>query len=162
VRAVRNPFEPIRAMSWDSVRRHRRLWSRYLPVRMLRAFANEFLAECRDLGIATPQGTVGITLTGHANESTFLDLLNRIPDGNWELLCHPAHEDALWLTLGPRPGSGARDLELLLSAATRECIRENGIQLTSYADLYAGTRAATASSTASSMVPSLGEIAASG
>ncbi|HZW52035.1 MAG TPA: ChbG/HpnK family deacetylase, partial [Rudaea sp.] len=62
VRAVRNPFEPIRAMSWDSVRRHRRLWSRYLPVRMLRAFANEFLAECRDLGIATPQGTVGITL----------------------------------------------------------------------------------------------------
>lgn len=156
--AVRNPFEPMCAMSWQRLRRRRDLWSRYLPVRMLRAFSDQFVSECRNLGIATPQGTFGITLTGYADESSFLELLDRVPDGNWELLCHPAYEDELWLQLGPRPGSGKRELELLLSPHVASAIHDNGILLTSYSDLYAGARAAVASATTS--VPVLGDAAA--
>lgn len=149
VRAVRNPFEPVGAMAWRDVMRRRDLWSRYLPVRMLQAFADEFVAECKNLGLATPQGTLGITLTGFADRDSFLELLNRVPEGTWELLCHPAYEDALWLQLGPRPGSGHQELELLLSKETAECVRDNGITLSSYADVYAGTRVATAVAAAS-------------
>ncbi len=156
VRGVRNPFEPARAMPWGNAWRRRDLWARYLPVRMLRAFAEAFRLECAALGLSTPQGTFGITLTGHAERESFFRLLNRVPEGTWELLCHPAYEDDLWRALGPRPGSGARELELLLSFATRECIRDNGIVLTSYADVYATTRVATA---AAAIVPpaTLGE-----
>jgi chitin disaccharide deacetylase len=163
VRAVRNPFEPVRAMAWSSAWRRRDLWSRYVPVRMLRAFAEAFAAECKDLGLATPQGTFGITLTGFADRDSFLDLLNRVPEGTWELLCHPAYEDELWLQLGTRPGSGARELELLLSPAVRDCVRDNGIVLTSYNDLYAGTRAATAVAAVASPAmaeSALGDVAA--
>jgi predicted glycoside hydrolase/deacetylase ChbG (UPF0249 family) len=159
VRAVRNPFEPTRAMGWSSVWRRRDSWSRYVPVRMLRAFAEDFEVECANLGLATPRGTLGITLTGFANRESFFDLLNRVPEGTWELLCHPAYEDDLWLQLGPRPGSGSRELELLLSPATRECIRNNGIVLTSYTDLYAGTLSVEAAATATEMAAPLAEVA---
>jgi len=161
---VRNPFEPVRALGWSNAMRRRDLWGRYMPVRMLRAFADDFVQECTDLGIATPQGTFGITLTGFADRESFLDLLNRVPEGTWELLCHPAYEDELWLALGPRPGSGARELELLLSPIVRDCVRDNGIVLTSYNDLYAGTRAATAVAAAAPATlaeASLGDVAAS-
>lgn len=164
VRAVRNPFEPSRAMGWRDVMHRRDLWSRYLPVRMLRAFADEFVAECKNLGLATPQGTFGITLTGFADRDSFLELLNRVPEGTWELLCHPAYEDALWLQLGPRPGSGHTELELLLAKDTADCIRDNGIVLASYADVYAGTRAATAAASAAGTTalaePTLGDATA--
>lgn len=158
VRAVRNPFEPVRAMSWGKAWRRRDLWARYVPVRMLRTFAEAFLAECANLGLSTPQGTFGITLTGYADRESFFNLLNRVPEGTWELLCHPAYEDDLWRALGPRPGSGTRELELLLSPATRDCIRDNGIVLTSYADVYAGARATTAA-TAVTAPPALAEAA---
>lgn len=159
VRAVRNPFEPVRAMGWSHAWRRRDLWTRYVPVRMLRAFAEAFEAECRNLGIATPQGTFGITLTGFADRNSLLALLDRVPEGTWELLCHPAYEDELWLRLGPRPGSGARELELLLSPVVRDCIRDNDIVLTSYTDLYAGTRTATAAASTAA-VPVLGDATA--
>lgn len=158
VTAVRNPFEPMCAMSWARLRKRRDLWSRYVPVRMLRAFADQFLAECENLGIATPQGTFGITLTGYADEPSFLELLDRVPEGTWEMLCHPAYEDELWLKLGPRPGSGKRELELLLSPHVAATVRDNGIMLASYSDVYAGTRAAVAA--ASGSVPLLGDAAA--
>ncbi len=163
VRAVRNPFEPARAMAWSNAWRRRDLWSRYVPVRALRAFSQAFQLECHNLGLATPEGTFGITLTGFADRGSFLDLLNRVPEGTWELLCHPAYEDELWLELGPRAGSGTRELDLLLSPAVRDCVRDNGIVLTSYNDLYAGTRAATAAATVTPSLAdsALGDIAAS-
>lgn len=159
--AVRNPFEPICAMSWRGLKHRRDLWSRYFPVRMLRAFSDQFLAECSNLGIATPQGTFGITLTGYADEPSFVELLDRVPGGTWELLCHPAHEDELWWKLGTRPGSGERELELLLSPHVAATIRDNGILLASYSDVYAGTRAAVAAATTGTTISSvLGDAAA--
>lgn len=164
VTAVRNPFEPMCAMSWQRLRSRRDLWSRYLPVRMLQAFADQFVAECRNLGISSPQGTFGITLTGYADEESFLEMLDRIPAGNWELLCHPAYEDEMWLQLGPRAGSGKEELQMLLSPHVAATIRDNGILLASYSDLYAGTKAAAATAASATPgpagVPTLGDATA--
>ncbi len=144
VRAMRNPFEPPQAMAWTDVLFRPALWSRYLPVRTLRVFAAEFQSQAAWHGIFTPDGTIGITLTGFLNEPLLLDLLGRLPDGTWELCCHPAHEDDRWLALGTRPGAGQRELRLLASPALRRRVQAMGIDLISYGDLQAEPQSATA------------------
>src|SRR6185437_7830737 len=44
--------------------------------------------------ILTTRGTVGISATGHLNSTTLRDLLKAIPDGTWELVCHPGYNDS--------------------------------------------------------------------
>ncbi len=135
VPAMRNPFEPVEIMKWAEVLFRPALWSRYLPVRTLRIFAEEFRRQAAWHGIATPDGTIGITLTGFLNSDLLLELLRRLPEGTWELCCHPAYEDAQWHALGPRPGSGQRELELFASADLRQAAQSMGIELISYAEL---------------------------
>jgi hopanoid biosynthesis associated protein HpnK len=144
VRAMRNPFEPPQAMRWGEVLLRPALWARYLPVRMLRVFAAEFRHQAWWHGIAIPDGTLGITLTGYLNEASLMELLRRVPDGTWELCCHPAYEDAHWQTLGPKLGSGERERELLCSPALRQQVERMGIELISYAELAQETRKAAA------------------
>jgi chitin disaccharide deacetylase len=144
IRTMRNPFEPPQAMRWAEVLFRPALWSRYLPVRTLRVFAAEFQHHAARHGIATPDGTVGITLTGFLNERLLLELLQRVPEGTWELCCHPAYEDAQWHRLGSRPGAGQRELELFASPELRERVQAMGIELISYADLEPETRRAAA------------------
>ena len=144
VRALRNPFEPPQAMRWGEVLWRPSLWLRYLPVRTLRVFAAEFRHYAAWHGMATPDGTLGITLTGFLNEASLMELLRRVPDGTWELCCHPAYEDAPWKALGPKPGSGERERELFSSAALRKHVENLGIELMSYADLGQETRRAAA------------------
>ncbi len=135
VRAMRNPFEPAEAMRWGEMLRRPILLSRYLPVRTLRVFASEFRWHAAQHGIATPDGTLGITLTGFLNEHLLMRLLQHVPDGTWELCCHPAYEDAQWRALGPRPGSGQRELELFSSPLIRRRVEQMGFELISYTDL---------------------------
>jgi chitin disaccharide deacetylase len=85
---------------------------------------------------------VGITLTGFLNQALLLELLRRVPDGTWELCCHPAYEDAEWR--GPRAGSGLRELELFSSPAVRRRVEAMGIELMSYAELGQEKRRAAA------------------
>lgn len=160
VRAVRNPFEPAGVMSWNELWRRRELWARYLPVRALQTFADDFRRECDRLGIATPEGTLGITLTGFADQASFSEVLNRVPEGTWELLCHPSYEDEQWLTLGPRPGSGLQELRVLLSAQTKAAVTDNQISLVSFADVYANVRPMAHPATAATAVAALGDAAA--
>jgi len=62
-------------------------------------------------------------------------LLERLSEGTWELLCHPAYEDDAWRALGTRPGAGEAELRILTSDATRRCLERCGIELISYRDL---------------------------
>jgi predicted glycoside hydrolase/deacetylase ChbG (UPF0249 family) len=144
VGAMRNPFEPPQTMRWGEVLFRPALWSRYLPVRTLRIFAAEFQRQAAWHGLRTPDGTIGITLTGYLNKPLLLELLRRVPEGTWELCCHPAYEDARWHALGPRPGAGQRELELFASAELRRCAESLGIELISYAELEPVTQSAAA------------------
>lgn len=135
VRALRNPFEPTQATPWREALSRPALWARFLPVRTLRVFAAEFRYCAAARGLLTTDGTIGITLTGRLDEPTLLELLRRLPEGTWELCCHPAYEDAQWRALGPRPGSGARELELLASPSLRRHIEAMGVELISYSEL---------------------------
>lgn len=85
--AVRNPFE--------------RRWSgigspvRQAQVLALRFFQRGFesLPQLRSGIVATTDGTIGVSATGDLNSMTLEKLLAAMPEGTWELVCHPGYND---------------------------------------------------------------------
>ena len=64
VRAVRNPFGPRLPPRSSHLLTRPTLWTRYVEVRILRAFAGKFREAVDREGFATPDGTLGIVVTG--------------------------------------------------------------------------------------------------
>lgn len=144
VPAVRNPYEPPEVMRAMDVLPRPRLWTRWLPVRALHVFAAEFRRQARAAGLVTSDGTIGITLTGFMGQRWLESLLERLPEGTWELLCHPAYEDEAWQAIGTRPGAGESESRILKSEESRRCLERCGIELISYHDLVGECRSAAA------------------
>ena len=48
----------------------------------------------RQAGIATPDGTLAIVATGSLNERLLRLMVEHLPEGTWELVCHPGYNDA--------------------------------------------------------------------
>jgi predicted glycoside hydrolase/deacetylase ChbG (UPF0249 family) len=89
VHAIRNPFEP----SW-AVRTGHNL-RRRLMVTAFATLRRRFLAmpPIASGQIRTTQGTIGVSATGDLNSTSLQSLLDRIPPGAWELVCHPGYND---------------------------------------------------------------------
>jgi chitin disaccharide deacetylase len=133
VRALRNPFAPIRGMV---LAERPSLWKRWIQVRALHGLAGKFRRAVGEAGMITPDGTFGMVATGALDERRFRFLIENLPPGTWELVCHPGYNDAALQSLRTRlRESRARELQLLTSAATRELLARNQIQLISYRDL---------------------------
>ena len=89
IRGVRNPFEPALPFS---VLLDRKLWKRYAATRVMRGWRSSFLRCVRELGMTTTDGTIGISSTGSLDQAMLVRLLQTLPDGTWELICHPAYD----------------------------------------------------------------------
>lgn len=89
VSAIRNPFEPDWALSATPDAPLLRRWQ----VKLLRR-QREFLSLVRDAGLTTTDGAIGVLATGTLNAETLRRLLAAMPDGTWELVCHPGYVDA--------------------------------------------------------------------
>lgn len=90
VRAIRNPFEPewaVRATPGAPALRR-------LEVRMLRSQRATFSRLVRRAGLATPDGAVGVLATGTLDAQALAQLAAAMPNGTWELVCHPGYNDA--------------------------------------------------------------------
>jgi predicted glycoside hydrolase/deacetylase ChbG (UPF0249 family) len=90
IRSVRNPFEPAWSVSATPGAGLLRTWQ----VRLLGALRNSFWKLVRQRGFTTTDGCLGVAATGTLNEITLRALLDRVPDGIFELVCHPAYMDA--------------------------------------------------------------------
>jgi hopanoid biosynthesis associated protein HpnK len=136
IRAVRNPFEPLRSWPRDMVLGTPDLWFRSAAVMAFQIFAAEFHRALKEEGMASTDGTVGIAATGMLDQQILLKILKALPEGTWELVCHPGYSDADLQAAGTRL-TQSREIELaaLTSAETREAIARQEIQLISYADL---------------------------
>jgi predicted glycoside hydrolase/deacetylase ChbG (UPF0249 family) len=88
--AIRNPFEP----RW-SIALGKSPILRRLQLRSLRHLQPRFLAlpQIRSGRVRTTNGTLGISATGHLNSTTLRAILNAMPNGTWELVCHPGYND---------------------------------------------------------------------
>lgn len=136
VRAVRNPFGPRLPLRLPELLRRPNLWTRWAEVRVLRTFAGAFQNTIQREGFVTTDGTLGIEITGTMDAKLFTAVATSVPEGTWELVCHPGYNDSDLQTVNTRLRE-SREIELrvLSSPRTREILARQGVELISYRDL---------------------------
>jgi predicted glycoside hydrolase/deacetylase ChbG (UPF0249 family) len=112
VRAIRNPFEP----AWSVRATPHAPLARRAEVHLLRLLRTRFLRSVRAAGLRSTDGSLGVLATGTLDAAALRSILARMPDGVWELVCHPAHvDDALRQTRTRLLGSRQVELQALLA-----------------------------------------------
>ena len=133
VPAMRNPFGPVHI---SVVAKRPRLWKQFSKVTLLSRLGKSFRKSVAGAGMLTPDGTVGIVATGAMDLPLFESIVKGLPEGTWELVCHPGYNDAELAEIRTRlRDSRAQELQLLTSPEAREILAGSGVQLTSYRDL---------------------------
>jgi chitin disaccharide deacetylase len=133
VRKIRNPFEPLRLAG---LLQHPSLWKRWIEFRTLRPLARVFRQTVKNAGMITTDGTIGIVATGALDKELFRSLIENLPDGTWEFVCHPGYHDTELQRQQTRlQKSREQELEILTAPASRELLQRNHVELISYHDL---------------------------
>jgi predicted glycoside hydrolase/deacetylase ChbG (UPF0249 family) len=86
---VRNPFEP----RWSLRATRTGITVRRLQVHMMRSQQRAFCRLTKQHGMTTADGSIGLLATGILNNSVLRSLLQAMPEGTWELVCHPGYTD---------------------------------------------------------------------
>jgi predicted glycoside hydrolase/deacetylase ChbG (UPF0249 family) len=116
-------------------------WRKFAGVRMERWVQQLGLnlsshAAQRLYGAGAPQmpdGLYGFDVSGCLFRPAFEQILRRIPDGLYELICHPGEDDADTQARYSHWGyHWAEELEALTAPETRGFLKEQGIALTSF------------------------------
>jgi chitin disaccharide deacetylase len=133
VPAIRNPFGPVR---FSSLAKYPTLWKRYSQVTVLNRLGGRFRRSVLDAGMLTTDGTVGIVATGAMDSSIFRSIIDSLPEGTWEFVCHPGYNDVDLDGIRTRlRESRAEELRLLTSPEAREILDRSGVELISYCEL---------------------------
>lgn len=88
--AIRNPFEP----GWSTRRTPHASTLRRMEVRVLHTLHSQFVKQAHRHELATTDGSLGVLATGTLDAQSIRAILKNIPEGTWELVCHPAYVDA--------------------------------------------------------------------
>jgi predicted glycoside hydrolase/deacetylase ChbG (UPF0249 family) len=81
-----------------------------------------------------PDGMYGFEVSGRLTRSAIEQILRKIPDGLYELICHPGEDDTEIRTRYSHWGyHWAEELEALTAPETRAVLKEQGVALTSFA-----------------------------
>jgi len=133
VPAMRNPFGPVHI---SIVAKRPSLWKQFSKVTALRRLGKTFRRSVSGAGMLTPDGTVGIVATGAMDARLFESIVDSLPEGTWELVCHPGYNDAELGTIRTRlRESRAEELRILTSPEAREILARSGVRLISYREL---------------------------
>jgi len=139
VQAIRNPFGPRKPLKSGELLARPGLWTRYAEVRILRTLAGKFCDAAKQEGMVTPDGTLGVVVTGALDERLFRGIADIIPEGTWEFVCHPGYNDADLERANTRlRGSRETELRVLTMPEVRELLLERKIALISYRELIPG------------------------
>jgi predicted glycoside hydrolase/deacetylase ChbG (UPF0249 family) len=86
--------------------------------------------------MVTPDGTLGIVVTGALDEKLFRAIAAIIPEGTWEFVCHPGYNDADLQQANTRlSDSRETELRLLTMPEAKRLLEDQGIALISYREL---------------------------
>jgi len=136
VPAVRNPFGQVWPLPLSSLLRSRQLWKRFAQLNALRNFATGFRREVEGHGLRTTDGSLGVLVTGVLDLKLFTVIVDSLPEGTWEFVCHPGYNDAGLEKVRTRlRQSREQELQVLTSFEAREALRRRSIELISYREL---------------------------
>ena len=134
--SVRNPFGQIWPLPLASLLRTRQLWKRFAQLNVLRNFAANFRREVEAHGLRTTDGSLGVLVTGVLDLKLFSAIIESMPEGTWEFVCHPGYNDADLDHVKTRlRHSREQELRLLTSPEARDILHRQGIDLISYHEL---------------------------
>ena len=133
VRAIRNPFERIQG---SQLAASPSLWRRWTEVGVLRGLAKQFREAVQQAGIFTPDGTLAIVATGALNERLLQLMVENLPEGTWELVCHPGYNDGDLQGIRTRlRDSREQELRILTSRSTRDLLTASRIEVVSFREV---------------------------
>jgi hopanoid biosynthesis associated protein HpnK len=136
VHAIRNPFGPRKPLKSSTLLTRPSLWTRYAEVRILRTLAAKFRDAAKREGFVTPDGTLGVVVTGALDEKLFRGIAAAIPEGTWEFVCHPGYNDDDLKSAKTRlRQSRETELHVLTMPEARKLLLDQGIVLISYREL---------------------------
>jgi chitin disaccharide deacetylase len=136
VPAVRNPFGQLWPLPLGDILRRRQLWRRFAQLNVLRPWAARFRREAQTHGLRTTDGSIAVLATGILDLNLFGKIVDSIPEGTWEFVCHPGYNDADLDKVRTRlRESRFQELELVTSPKAREALQRQGIELISYREL---------------------------
>jgi len=133
VKSIRNPFGRlnIRLALTRPV-----LWKRTVQVGLLNRWAASFRRTVAEAGMITTEGSLGVVATGALDENLFRAILENLPEGTWEFVCHPGYNDAELDHIQTRlRASREQELAVLTADSTRKLLQTHGVELISYHDL---------------------------
>lgn len=133
IKAIRNPFGRMFPLPFSHIVRNPDMWRRVAELGVLRSFAARFKREVESHGLRTPDGSVGILDTGTLDLESFLVIIETLPEGTWEFVCHPGYNDAELDQVRTRlRQSRETELAVLTSPEAREALERRGVELISY------------------------------
>lgn len=132
VACVRNPFEP----SWSMrATRPAGAWRR-VQVQAMRTQRGAFQRLTTLHGMRTTDGSIGVLATGTLDERVLRSLLGAMPEGTWELVCHPGYCDrALEQAHTRLLASRDTERDALLAVIPEELRKNAGWQLIDFHEL---------------------------
>lgn len=129
VRAIRNPFEPLVFASL----RH---WKRRFQLRVMQQYRGAFRSALEQAEMVTPDGCIGIAVTGGLTAEIFEMLIENLPEGTWEFVSHPGYNDSELDKIKTRlRESRDKELSILTLDKMKDVLRQQDIKLISYREL---------------------------
>jgi chitin disaccharide deacetylase len=132
VQAIRNPFEP----AWSVTSTPKASLSRWVQVHALRAACAGFGKVVREMGLLSTDGSLGLLATGILDSVLLSSLLQVIPPGTWELVCHPGYQDkALEQTVTRLRASREIERQALLAIVPQVLAEDPSLSLVHFGQL---------------------------
>jgi predicted glycoside hydrolase/deacetylase ChbG (UPF0249 family) len=132
--AVRNPFEPAWSSRLAPNAFPRRLQFHILSILGKRSFLS--LPQLSDGNVLTSDGTIGVSATGQLDAAALHKILYAMPEGTWELVCHPGYNDAALSAITTRLRA-TREIErdALLQEIPQAIRTVSGLELIHYGEI---------------------------
>ncbi len=136
IKSVRKPFENLRTVLGNAGVDGRTNARQVVSAMAAGAAAPLFRRLARSYGLRTPDHFFGLTATGRLGSAVLSELLENLPAGTSELMCHPGLCDADLQRLETRL-KGEREVELaaLTDPGVRRVTERRGIRLVGYEEL---------------------------
>jgi chitin disaccharide deacetylase len=107
-----------------------------VQARGLKLLARDAREQAERAGVSTADYFCGIAQTGELTKEGVERLLQSLPEGTTELMCHPGYaDDALRKTTTRLQASREKELEILTDPKIRNLVASQGIRLIDYAFL---------------------------